>query len=137
MSPYKLAKNSKARVRIVFPFFELLKIKILVLVVYLLLLGLENNEEVTQRGLYLFSRNFMFCLWPIYSGTSVEDSDPGSSAFLAPGFAIRIRDGKNPDPGSESRDLGSYFRELRNLNFCCQFSVPDTGSVMEIQILLC
>jgi hypothetical protein len=33
--------------------------------------------------------------------TSVADPDPGSGAFLAPGFGIRIRDEFFPDPGSK------------------------------------
>jgi hypothetical protein len=59
-------------------------------------LALIQYRKMTRKlvsGLYLFARNFMFCFWPIYSGTSVADSDPGSSGFLAHGFAIRIRDG--------------------------------------------
>ncbi len=33
---------------------------------------------------------------------------------LAPGSGIRFWDGKNPDPGSESKHPRSYFRELSN-----------------------
>jgi hypothetical protein len=56
---------------------------------------------------------------------SIVDPDPGSGAFLIPGFGIRclfdpwIRDpgwikNQDPDPGSGMNNPGSYFLELKN-----------------------
>jgi hypothetical protein len=57
--------------------------------------------------------------------------DKGSIAFLTPGSGIRdgkvqIRDGKNPDPGTEIRGKhpGSYFRKINNNFLIFGFKIP-------------
>jgi hypothetical protein len=72
---------------------------------------------------------------PIYSG-SVADSDPRSSAFLTPGFGIRIRDVKNSDPRFGIRDpkvqISDHISESSVTIFCVENTLFFVNSVFRI-----